>query len=794
MKPAGMIPGFLLAKIPPQEEVMLDLHGKNLPGARRAVMETLDKAQQRGVSSLTVVTGRGKHPNPDGRRGVIKEAFPAWVNEGQPAAVIKHIRKDLGAYELTLQPKKPSLIQADPFDLKKIMQALLLLQKGGIESLRQKAAAGNPSDQTLLGLILLRGHDSVKQDVTEAVKWIQEAADKHHHAEAQALLGNMHAKGEGVQQSHKLAFQYFQKAADQKEPSGIQMLAKCYLLGQGVRQNDAQALHWLQEGDKLGCSFAQVNLGHVYAKGYGVKVDDKEANRYYRKSAEQGNVTAQVELAKNYLHGAGFDKPDHQQAFHWFEKAALAGNALGQYYLGYAYANGQGIGQSDSKAFHWFMQAAQQGDADAEVKVSYAFLHGTGTKPDLQQAILWLEKAKAQNCPASFYLEGLMYRAGNALVKQDEAKALKCFEQAAKLGYVEAQKLMGLSYLSGEGVAQNMKTAQYWLEKAADAEDPQAEFMMGLLLDDDQKDSPAAFKWYEKSAKHGVVEAQLRVALSYLNGFDVERDVDRAFYWYNEAAKQGAREGVFHLGVMYSRGIGCTKNDKQAVIYLQQAADKGHGEAQACLAYHYEHGEGVEVNLPLAIFWYEKAAENGNEHAKKNLNGFYTRFAVELMKKEEKDYAQPIAWLHKAAEKGYADAEFLLGALCSSGDKGVAQDEKQSLAWFEKAGLHGNARAAMYMVGFYMQNEKQNEGMRHAMKWLVHAAYLGHPKARQMLQQMEAMQANHPTASAAPSIVQSPQSFLKPPGIVVQHKPAAKESASSSFDKTNNRNTKNLRK
>lgn len=793
MKPSAAMPSALLGTIPVEEELMLDLHGKNLPRARRAVAETLEAAKQRGVSRLTVVTGRGNHLNPDGSRGVLKAAFPSWVSDEEHAAAIKHMRKDLGAYELTLQTKQSSFVQADRFNLKNRLQQLLLLQRGGIEGLRRSAEKGNPADQTLLGLILLRGHDSVKQDVSEAVKWIQEAADKQQHAEAQVLLGEMHAKGEGVQQSHKLAFQNFQKAAAQKDPSGIAMVAKCYLLGQGIRQSDEQALACLKEGDKLNCPFAQLNLGRLYANGYGVKEDDQEANHYYRKAANQGLVIAQVELAKNCLHGRGFDKPDHEQAFHWFEKAALAGNALGLYYLGYAFANGQGVAQDNQKAFKWFMRAAEQGDADAQVKVSYALLHGKGTAPNVKEAIAWLEKAKAQNCPESFYLEGVMYSTGNALIKKDKTMALKCFEHAAELGYVEAQKLMGLRYLSGKGVVQNMKTAQYWLKKAADAEDPQAEFFMGFLLDDNQKDSPEAFKWYEKSARHGDVQAQVRVALSYLNGFDVERNVDRAFYWFNEAAKQGDREGLFYLGIMHVNGFGCTKNDKQAVIYFQQAADKGYADAQACLAYHYEHGEGVKVNLPLAIFWYEKAEGNGNEYARKNLNSFYTRFAVELMKKEAKDYTQPIAWLRKAAEKGYADAEFLLGALCTSGDKGVAQDEKQAVAWFEKAGLHGNAQAAMYMVGFYMEGNGRAANpianSRQGLKWLQHAAQLGHPAAIQMLQQMHAALQGHPAASVA----QNPQTFLKPPA----QKPSGhtpQENASSGASKKANADKKELRK
>ncbi len=52
----------------------------------------------------------------------------------------------------------------------------------------------------------------------------------------------------------------------------------------------------------------------------------------------------------------------------------------------------------------------------------------------------------------------------------------------------------------------------------------------------------------------------------------------------------------------------------------------------------------------------------------------------------------PISEVQKAAEQGNADAQSLLGAMYEYG-KGVAQDDKQALAWTRKAAEQGNATA-----------------------------------------------------------------------------------------------------
>jgi uncharacterized protein len=50
----------------------------------------------------------------------------------------------------------------------------------------------------------------------------------------------------------------------------------------------------------------------------------------------------------------------------------------------------------------------------------------------------------------------------------------------------------------------------------------------------------------------------------------------------------------------------------------------------------------------------------------------------------KQDYGQAVAWFRKAAEQGYASAQYNLGVMCYNGES-VSQDYGQAAAWYRKA-------------------------------------------------------------------------------------------------------------
>jgi hypothetical protein len=58
----------------------------------------------------------------------------------------------------------------------------------------------------------------------------------------------------------------------------------------------------------------------------------------------------------------------------------------------------------------------------------------------------------------------------------------------------------------------------------------------------------------------------------------------------------------------------------------------------------------------------------------------------------KKDPFQAFLWYQKAAEQGFAEAQFKLGKCYSTGE-GVPIDSGQALIWFRKAADQGHVRA-----------------------------------------------------------------------------------------------------
>ena len=139
-------------------------------------------------------------------------------------------------------------------------------------------------------------------------------------------------------------------------------------------------------------------------------------------------------------------------------------------------------------------------------------------------------------------------------------------------------------------------------------------------------------------------------------------------------AQQGDAKAQYNLGLLYENGWGVTQNYKKAVAWYQKAANQGIAEAQYNLGVMYEKGRGVQQAYKQAAAWYEKAANQGYVQAQNNLGAWY---------EVHRDYEQAMFWYQKAANQGHARSQLNLGLLYYDG-KGVAQDEQQAKAWWQK--------------------------------------------------------------------------------------------------------------
>ena len=125
---------------------------------------------------------------------------------------------------------------------------------------------------------------------------------------------------------------------------------------------------------------------------------------------------------------------------------------------------------------------------------------------------------------------------------------------------------------------------------------------------------------------------------------------------------------------------------------IKQAAEKGDAMAQHSLGFiHYKGLGGVPQDYAEALKWFLKSAEQGFALSVIYVFDMISDNRTYSVAGEYTDYENG-PWFRKAAEHGYAKAQFRLGRMYENG-QGVPQDDVEALKWYRKAAEKGDAEA-----------------------------------------------------------------------------------------------------
>ena len=138
----------------------------------------------------------------------------------------------------------------------------------------------------------------------------------------------------------------------------------------------------------------------------------------------------------------------------------------------------------------------------------------------------------------------------------------------------------------------------------------------------------------------------------------------------------------------------------------------------------YAEGEGVPEDNQEAVKWYRKAAEQGYAKAQYNLGVMYGKGEGVA-----EDDREAVKWYRKAAEQGIARAQYNLGNRYLRGE-GVPEDDQEAVKWLRRAAEQGYARAQLNLGNRYGKGEGVAEDDREAVKWYRKAAEQGHASAQ----------------------------------------------------------------
>ncbi len=135
----------------------------------------------------------------------------------------------------------------------------------------------------------------------------------------------------------------------------------------------------------------------------------------------------------------------------------------------------------------------------------------------------------------------------------------------------------------------------------------------------------------------------------------------------------------------------------RSIEEVRRDAEMGDSNWQSVLAFLYTR---VPLsNLDEAVKWYRKAADQGYAPAQFNLGWMYDRGEG-----VPQDYAEAVKWYRKAADQGLSIAQFYLGTMYDKGE-GVPQDYAEAVRWYRKA-ADQDVQDAQFNLGAMYENGK----------------------------------------------------------------------------------------
>ena len=148
---------------------------------------------------------------------------------------------------------------------------------------------------------------------------------------------------------------------------------------------------------------------------------------------------------------------------------------------------------------------------------------------------------------------------------------------------------------------------------------------------------------------------------------------------------------------------------------LKALAEKGDARAQFQLANKFYYGEEVAKDYVQSFEWASRSAAQDNPKAKYRLASLYVQ-GYGIAKDEDKAMAlfnECAGGIRKLAEQNDAQAQVFLGVMYSIG-KGVEQDFKEAVKWYQKAADQGFARAQCSLGVAYHQGRGVEQDFKEA--------------------------------------------------------------------------------
>src|SRR5690606_30161871 len=289
--------------------------------------------------------------------------------------------------------------------------------------------------------------------------------------------------------------------------------------------------HLLQQTKEHADAQAKTLIGLAYFHAWDAGKNETMAFRYGAEAASGRSAPAGCRIARLFFE-QHLVANEPQKAFALYQAAYQLSpdDVSARMGLALCYLNGIGTAKDTGKATQMIQSAAQhywqivaQSEADLIYSVGRFYSLAEYPLPTRDKAVQYLNQAVTKGSKeAAWFLYHALSGIYPVFINNAEL-ANRYLHQAVQLGHAQAQAELGLKYLKGQQIAQDIALGLSYLQKAA-------------------------------AQQNGVALNALGEA--YEQGQGIESDIEQAVQYYQQAAVQVNADAYSHLGRLYTKGIG----------------------------------------------------------------------------------------------------------------------------------------------------------------------------------------------------------------------------------------------
>ncbi|KAJ5359371.1 uncharacterized protein N7496_011784 [Penicillium cataractarum] len=526
-----------------------------------------------------------------------------------------------------------------------------------------------------------------------------------------------------------LAVEELKAAADEDgDPDAMFLLAEMNFYGNFTHpRNFSAAFQWYNDLAWLtGNSTAQSMVGFMYATGIGdaVERDQAKALMYHEFAAEGGNTRSEMTLAYRYHTGIGTPKNCEHAVFYYKRVADKA--------IEYYRSGPPGGHAMVRESYRW---ADEEGGVYGEGASVSSSGHNardpshSATEASVEDVLEYLDlMSRKGELKATFTLGKMNYEGAHGLPRSFK-KAMKYFRAVTKRYWntdgsfvpnpspgldklaAKAAGHIGLMYLRGEGVEQNLNLALTWFRRGVKNGDGLCQHEMGLMYLHGYgvpQDAYKAASYFKSAADQDIPAAETRIGALFLD----QGDVAAASRYFELAARWGWMEAYYYLAEMANFGVGRQPHCGVAAAYYKMVAEKAEVIHSAFAESNdaYERGDKESALIPAMM-----AAEQGYEHAQANVAYLLDEqrslfslsrilpWAQKARTKLLRNTALALIYWTRSAKQSNIDSLIKMGDYYLRGTGALVDAEKASTCYHNAAEAHHSAQA-YWNLGWMHEN------------------------------------------------------------------------------------------